>query len=151
MACIGTIIVGDMNIYQKRWIRLTLSSSVGGSMLQDICAKHKLRQMVDKPIHGQYVLDLTLTSTASAVRTSICGKRSDHESVLVHVTLPAIEDEQFQCEVRDYKRAKWSALIDFISRLDWSPIGSLPVHGRSGCFISSVLSIRLPGNSCQQR
>ena len=87
IGCVGTIIVGDMNIDQKRWIRLTPSNSVEGSMLQYICAKHNLRQMVDKPIHGQYTIDLTLTSTASAVRTSICGKMVDREGVLVHVSL----------------------------------------------------------------
>ena len=69
IGCVGIIIVGDMNTYQKRWIRLTPSNSVEGSLLQDICAKHNLRQMVDKPIHGQYTIDLTLPSTASAVRT----------------------------------------------------------------------------------
>ena len=55
--------------------------------------------MVDKPTHGNYTIDLTLTSTPSAVRTSICGKITDHKGVLVHVTLPVIEDEQVLREV----------------------------------------------------
>ena len=54
--------------------------------------------------------------------------------------LPVIEDEQFQREVWDYKRVGWSALIDYISMLDWSLIDSLPVHGVVDYFTSSVLT-----------
>ena len=61
----GVIVLGDLNIHHRQWLYFSNADTPEGELLKDICDDHDLRQLVDKPTRGNYLLDLCLTNLES--------------------------------------------------------------------------------------
>ena len=55
--CMGTIIIGDMNVHEKLWLTYSRRTSPAGRLLRDVCGKHGLIECVGAPTRGKYLLD----------------------------------------------------------------------------------------------
>ena len=60
----GTVLLGDINCHQKKWLKYSSRDTKQGSHMQHITAQMGLRQVVDSPTRGRYLLDLVLTDKA---------------------------------------------------------------------------------------
>ena len=83
---IGTLVVGDLNVHNIRWLRYSTRNSSEGIAMQGAAAQLGLRQIVDAPTRGPNLLDLVLTDIekTSAV---VLGCVADHAAVLSAVRL----------------------------------------------------------------
>ena len=55
--CIGCIVVGDLNVHHTGWLRHSSNITPEGRCLAAICRNHGLRQLVQQPTRGKYLLD----------------------------------------------------------------------------------------------
>ena len=78
------LIVGDLNVHHKSWLRVSWEDSVKGSRLKDICDSYGLRQMVTAPTRGDYLLDLVLSSHWD-VKTTVRHQITDHNAVIASI------------------------------------------------------------------
>ena len=83
----GTIIIGDMNVHEKSWLRYSNGTSPEGRLLQSTSVKHGLIQCVGAPTRGPYLLDLFLTDLSQVTTTKVYAGVSDHSMVLGYVDL----------------------------------------------------------------
>ena len=83
--CMGTIIIGDMNVHEKQWFNFSTSSSPEGRCLRSICGKHNLVECVRAPTRGRNLLDLFLTDLPHLATTKVHAGVSDH--FMVHAQM----------------------------------------------------------------
>ena len=58
---LGIVVMGDCNVHHIRWPRYSNGTSADGSILKRICDDFGMKQLVDLPTRGPYLLDLVLT------------------------------------------------------------------------------------------
>ena len=59
---IGSLVVGDVNIWHKKWLKHSPADTLEGERLHNICKVHGLKQLVSEPTRGPNLLDLALCS-----------------------------------------------------------------------------------------
>ena len=70
---IGTILVGDLNIHHKKWLKYSNRNSAEGELLYKFCSDHGMQQVVWKATRGDYLLDLVITDIDD-VKTNVLPK-----------------------------------------------------------------------------
>ena len=78
---IGTIIIGDLNIHHKRWLRYSSSNSVEGSTLLEFCLQHGFKQMIKTPTRDNHLLDLVITDLPDDVVAHVHGQIADYSTI----------------------------------------------------------------------
>ena len=78
----GTILVGDMNVHNKEWLRFSSGTPPEGRRLFQLCQERGLEQLVVGPTRGNHLLDLVLTDFGNEVATHVLPSLSDHKLVL---------------------------------------------------------------------
>ena len=58
---IGTILVGDLNVHHKKWLRWSARNSAGGEHLRNFCLDVGMQQIVRGPTRGDYLLDCAIS------------------------------------------------------------------------------------------
>ena len=58
----GTIVLGDDNVHNERWLRHSNANSVEGLALKAACDETGLKQIVTQPKREEHLLDLVLTN-----------------------------------------------------------------------------------------
>ena len=106
---VGTVMVGDINIHHKKWLRRSNRNSAEGELLSNICREGGLQQLVQEATRGDYILDLAITYVEDA-KVKILPKIADHSCVLVHFKLPVPESDVKQRQVWNFKDADWEGL-----------------------------------------
>ena len=108
---IGTLVVGDLNVHNIRWLRHSTRNSNEGVALQCAAAELGLRQIVDSLTRGANLLDLVLTDLekTSAV---VLGCVADHAAVLSAVRLQIPKAQTINREVWLFQEADWARLQD---------------------------------------
>ena len=84
---IGTILVGDLNVHHKGWLRLSSGTPPEGKRLFQVCSERGLVECVGCPTRGNHLLDLVLTDFPKQVSTEILPCISDHKVVLCNLQL----------------------------------------------------------------
>ena len=74
--CVASIVVGDMNVHNKEWLRCSNRTSADGLELEPVCCKHGMKQHVKGPTRGAYLLDLVLLSLESGL---VCNDARDKQ------------------------------------------------------------------------
>ena len=82
---IDCVVVGDLNIHHKRWLRFSNADTPQGNLSKYICDDFDLKQHVHQSTRAEYLLDLCL-SDIDGIRVTVESKIADHQSLLV--TLP---------------------------------------------------------------
>ena len=86
---IGCLVVGDINIWHKKWLTHSPADTTEGERLHNICKIQCLKRLVAEPTRGQNLLDLALCSLSGAVSASAVPAIADNKGVLVCINLPA--------------------------------------------------------------
>lgn len=117
---IGTIVVGDLNVHQRSWLRhSSQGNTVEGSRLWATCAELGFEQKVMQPTRGENLLDLVLTNVTD-VRRDVQPPIADHNVVVVRLNMSWLASRVVTREVWSFKCADWDAMNEDISSADWS-------------------------------
>ena len=73
--------MGDLNIHHKSWLKFSREDTIRGKRLKEISENHGLRQLVNKPTRGDYLLDLVLCNDCD-MKIKVGPKVADHHSIL---------------------------------------------------------------------
>ena len=87
---VGTIVLGDINIHHRKWLRHSNGNTAIGERLLNICHEAGLKQVVREPTRGEYLLDLVWTDIRELLSVSVLLELSDRRVVCVdmRVTVP---------------------------------------------------------------
>ena len=136
---IATIILGDLNIHQRKWLRFSSANTCEGERLQQFCMGNNLRQLVQSPTRDHHLLALVITDLQVPVRTSVLPKVADHGIVQAVFAMPAPSVKLIPREVWLFQKAKWGELNDAFSRVDWRAVLPSDVNGAVDTFSKMVL------------
>ena len=114
--------VGDLNVWHKKWLKHSPSNTAEGEQLQQVCHTYSLVETVRKPTREGNLLDLVLTNFASNTTTTLLPKLADHCGVLARVEVPTPQETVVTREVWCYKRAKWNLLKEKLQKTDWAEV-----------------------------
>ena len=117
-ACIGTLVVGDLNVHNTSWLTHSSGTSPEGKLLRGVARGFGLTQLVDKPTRGRYLLDLVLTDIENA-SVEVLPRIADHSLVLTTVRAPVKQDLAIEREVWQLHKADWDMLDDYLAEHDW--------------------------------
>ena len=117
--CIGTIIIGDMNVHHKSWLKFSNSTSIAGRALFDVCCRLGLQQCVQEPTRNEYLLDLVLTDLDNIVKTRVLPKVADHNAVLNIIRTTVLQSVEGKRKVWKYDAANWDGMEAEITNMDW--------------------------------
>ena len=132
---IGTIILGDLNVHHRQWLRHSNGNTALGERLWDICRDTGLKQIVDEPTRGAYVLDLVLSDLRELLTVRVLPELADHKIVCVDLDVAVPLFEPARRTAWDMKFAQWDDLRSEISAFEWS---SLLIPNAVDSFVVSV-------------
>ena len=138
--CVGCILIGDMNVWHKRWLRHSPSTSPEGRCLHDICADFGLQQVVRQPTRGENLLDLVLTSCPQDVKVKILPQIADHAGVLAQVRRQPVINNIVIRQVWDFSKADWVKLNKLFADTDWRDLLGHNANEAAEHFAGYVLS-----------
>ena len=139
---IGSLVVGDVNVWHKCWLKHSPANTLEGERLHAICKEHGLKQLVQEPTRGPNLLDVVLSSLHGAVSAVVTPAVADHKGVIVTVNLPKPETHVIERTVWDYKGVKWAMLSSELASFDFkSAMYGLDVNDATLFFTAKVLEI----------
>ena len=107
---VGTIVMGDLNIHHRKWLRFSNANTPSGRALQQICDDASLQQLVRAPTRKEYLLDLILSDLEALLNVEVLAPIADHSLVLMVVDINTVSSEASKRDVWVFKRAKWQPL-----------------------------------------
>ena len=117
--CIGNIIIGDMNVHHKTWLKYSNGTTPEGRALFDVCCRYGLYQCVQSPTRYSYLLDLVLTDVEALLKTKVLPKVADHNVVISTIRATVTENISGKRKVWQYGQAKWHLMKQRINTTDW--------------------------------
>ena len=149
---VGTLLVGDLNVWHKSWLRHSPADTLEGERLRTICKEHDLKQLVQDPTRGPNLLDLALSSLHGHAAAAVQPAIADHAGVLVSVELPTPVEKFTERVVWDYKFADWKGLNSALLATDFQL--NLDIDAATKSFTETVLLIarrHIPTRTIQER
>jgi hypothetical protein len=116
---IGTIIVGDLNVHNRRWLVFSSENTPEGDALHNFCCEHGFSQIVKGPTREENLLDLVLTDLDLGSRVSILPGVSDHSMVAASFNVQVPVHEVRERTVWHYEKANWNEMKRAIAQYDW--------------------------------
>ena len=108
--CIGTILMGDMNVHHSAWLGSSSTSRVGQSLKQ-LADDFSLSQLVREPTHrAGNRLDLVLTDMRKLCSVSVLPRFTDHHPVRLRLEIAFDVSPPPVRKVWDYNCASWSQM-----------------------------------------
>ena len=117
----GVAIVGDLNIYHKKWLRFSPSDTRIGAEMKALCDFHGLFQVVRQPTHDDYLLDLAITDVVGST-AEVLPRIADHNAVKLNLSLPEVTDVAVPRTVWMLREAHWKNLEEELNAVDWSQL-----------------------------
>ena len=115
---LGTLVVGDLNVHNRRWLRFSTHDSTEGALLEQNCRDLGLKQLVREPTREENLLDLVLTDLLG-VHCSVLEKVADHKLVEACLELPVPREETVYRQVWDFATASWENLERNLRNTSW--------------------------------
>ena len=114
---LGVILVGDMNVHERSWLKYSNGISAEGRKLHEVSADLGLRQLVHAPTRGDYLLDLVL-SNLEDVTCTVTPKIADHNGVVVKLKLSVPTSCSVKRTVWSFNKADWEQLFSALENKD---------------------------------
>ena len=92
------MLVGDLNVHSKRWLKFSTGERPEGTALQELCADFGLTERVKKPTRKENLLDLVLTNLEDA-KCRVEAKVANHNLVVACFGLPVPREELMECKL----------------------------------------------------
>ena len=115
---VGSLIVGDFNVHNSRWLHHSSGMSQEGRLLEQVCATHGLSQHVRGPTRGDHLLDLVLSEVGAHVHVKVLPPIADHCAVLAELRVPVLTYAAVQRECFQYAQADWPAFRRELAEAD---------------------------------
>ena len=136
----GTVLVGDFNVWHKTWLKFSPANSSDGNLLYEIALEYGMKQWVKGPTHVKgNLLDLVLSSAPFATQTSITPAVADHNGVLTVFDVPGVSEVLQERWVWDFRHANWTKLHERIGACDWSVMNEMSVDEAARFFTNTLL------------
>ena len=87
---LGTFVLGDLNVHTTRWLVHSARESAEGRLMAEASRRLGLRQLVNQPTRGKYLLDVVLTDVPDC-KASPHSAVADHKSVVTTVAFKVPE------------------------------------------------------------
>ena len=116
---VGSIIVGDLNNHNARWLHHSNGISQEGRILEHACATHGLKQHVRGPTRGDHLLDLVLADVDVHVDVTVQPPVADHCAVFAELRVPVLTYAPIERECWQHAHADWQALRKELAETDW--------------------------------
>ncbi len=137
---VGTVVIGDVNVHHKHWLRHSNGVSVEGTRLYRFCCDNGFRQLVRKATHTDgNLLDLVLTDSDEVSKVKVGPLLADHNFVRVSLELSVPFVEPRRREVFDFAKANWTRIRRRIEHNDWNYLRTLPVDIAAGVLTRQLL------------
>ena len=118
---VGTLLLGDFNIHQRRWLRYSSGNTPLGDKMQTLAGKYDLKELVKTPTHiSGHLLDLVLSSLPFATKCSTTPRIADHSGVMTEIDVPVVTETSRSRTVWDFNKADWDRLQTLLRDEDWS-------------------------------
>jgi hypothetical protein len=118
---IGTLIVGDLNIHHKRWLKYSARNSAEGEELHRICLDAGLKQHLQKPTRDKHLLDLVIADI-DGLQCKVLPKIADHCCVTACMKFSVPVAQVIKRRVWNFARADWNQLRTRLATTDWYSI-----------------------------
>ena len=102
---ISHIVVGDLNLWHKKWLRLSPYNTPLGEMMQQFCLKYSLEEITGAPARGPNLLDLFLTSSPHHIHALLLPPIADHCATLGTFRFLLPQRHTITQQVWDYEQA----------------------------------------------
>lgn len=116
---IGTVLVGDINVHYRRWLRYSNGNTMQGKLMYDICTDFGLIQGVHEPTRGDYLLDLVMSDMLSMASVKVLAPIADHCVVSTTLDVETASADPVERFVWDYCKADWTGLRAALAAVDW--------------------------------
>ena len=136
---IATILVGDMNVHHRRWLRHSSGITMEGKSLFQFCLRSGLKQLVKKPTRGDNLLDLVISDLDG--RITVLPQIADHNMVSASFAMGITEGLAVRRSVFEYSKADWDKIGEEIWSFDWSPMESFSVDESERYLHESLFGI----------
>jgi len=137
---IGTVVVGDLNLHNKKWLYFSRNTSPEGLRMQQWCSERGFRERVQKPTRGPNLLDLVLTDMPDHVSTVVLPELADHRLVMVSLSLPPLSLPSSSRACWKYAQANWRGLKRFFRSTDWQFLYGLSSDGAVRALTKYILT-----------
>ena len=152
---IGSVLLGDFNVHQRRWLKFSNSNTALGDTMQTFAHKYGLAQLVTEPTHVDgNLLDLVLCSLPFPTNCVITPRIADHNGVLTEIDVPVATESSHSREVWDFKKADWKELHALLESYDWSFLVANSVDDAAQLLIDTILRFCrecIPTRVCVER
>ena len=137
--CIGTVLVGDLNLHHTHWLRFSTSVSVEGTAMYRFCRDNSFKQLIKQPTQGTNLLDLVITDIDDFNFTKVLPRIADHHVVRTSLCIGVPKDEPHTRTVWKYQIANWSGLKAILSSMDWRFINESLVDDACRLLTANIL------------
>ena len=121
---IGTILLGDINVHHKRWLRWSAWNSAEVGTLMELCGRAGLRQMVKGPTRGEYLIDLVITDVEQ-ITCKILQKMADHAVIWAQLKVRVPTCTANKRLVWQFAKADWDGLREHLQQENWHRLQSM--------------------------
>ena len=150
---VASVLIGDMNVHHRHWLRFSSSTSVEGTALFRFCSGNGLRQFVKRPTRDAHLLDLVI-SDIEPRRVDILPAISDHNMVLAEFCFGVTESELVSRVVFEYRKANWDAIRSDFRAMDWRPMDIMCVDDAERFLSDSIFGVldhHIPSRTIYER
>ena len=102
--------------------------------MKQICDDFNLKQLVDKPTRGPYLLDLVLTDMDDC-KVQVLDEIADHRGILAKLILPCPKSLSISREVWHFKGAAWNNLKCDLRSCAWGRLSEGSVDSAVNYFL----------------
>ena len=115
---LGCVVLGDLNIHHRKWLKCSNRNSLEGHELCAVCKELGMTQLVHEPTRGA---DLVLSSF-SGVNTGVLPMIADNKPVTATLKLSVPSHVVSGRKVWRYGQADWERLHDSLADTCWDHI-----------------------------
>ena len=120
--CIGVILIGDINIHHKKWLKHSRDNTALGERLWSICRETGLKQCVRDPTRKNHLLDLVMSDVSEWLKVQVLPEISDHRVVSIDVDVAVSMTPEIVRDVWDFAKADWQSLKHELSAVNWAAL-----------------------------
>ena len=134
---LGTIVLGDLNVHNKLWLRHSSGNTVEGKALKRVCDEAGLTQKVTKPTRDEHLLDLALTDVPGTT-TKVSAGIADHKIVTAELKFKVPEQVTLTRMVWQFAKADWDMMRDMLSTVPWEDMRAMHASDAAEFFNKSI-------------
>ena len=150
---LGSIVLGDVNVHNKRWLKHSANNSPEGVALQTACDELGLSQKVSKPTRGDNLLDVVLTNIPGA-KAKVSACIADHRLVTAEVPFKVPEQAAVARIVWQYAQADWEKMRDILENVEWAAMNTMTPDTAADYLSNTIISAAeqcIPKRTLQQK